>query len=117
MPEESKLTEKLEQKQSEVKFTEEELKSIQDIQKSYTEVTGKLHWQILLQARAIETQCFIAASAQYGAHQNKRKTWGNSMLIDPWGEIMGQKTGLGWLSHPLTLNRLHQVRKSIILLV
>ena len=42
MPEESKLTEKLEQKQSEVKFTEEELKSIQDIQKSYTEVTGKL---------------------------------------------------------------------------
>tara|TARA_B100001094_G_scaffold333371_1_gene411166 strand:+ start:1446 stop:2276 length:831 start_codon:yes stop_codon:yes gene_type:complete len=80
---------------------------------AFTEVTGKPHWQVLLQARAIETQCFIAASAQYGAHQNNRKTWGNSMLIDPWGEIIGQKTGLGWLSSPLSLTRLHQIRKSM----
>jgi len=55
---------------------------------AFTYTTGKDHWEILLRARAIENQCYVLASAQGGIHQNQRRTWGNTMLIDPWGEIL-----------------------------
>jgi deaminated glutathione amidase len=54
---------------------------------AFTYTTGKAHWEILLRARAIENQCYILAAAQGGHHPNGRRTWGHSMLIDPWGEV------------------------------
>jgi nitrilase len=54
---------------------------------AFTAVTGKAHWEILLRARAIENQCYVLAAAQGGTHENGRRTWGHSMLIDPWGEV------------------------------
>jgi predicted amidohydrolase len=54
--------------------------------------TGKMHWNILIKARAIESQCFVAAAAQSGGHKNsrgdRRETFGNSLVIDPWGAEM-----------------------------
>ncbi|MEK9720733.1 MAG: carbon-nitrogen hydrolase family protein, partial [Quisquiliibacterium sp.] len=55
---------------------------------AFTYTTGSAHWEILLRARAIENQCYVLAPAQGGLHPNGRRTWGHSMLIDPWGEIL-----------------------------
>lgn len=57
---------------------------------AFTYTTGRAHWEILLRARAIENQCYVLAAAQGGQHENGRRTWGHSMLIDPWGEIVAQ---------------------------
>ena len=54
---------------------------------AFTHTTGQAHWELLLRARAIENQCYVLAAAQGGRHENGRRTWGHSMLIDPWGEI------------------------------
>ncbi len=54
---------------------------------AFTYTTGRAHWEILLRARAIENQCYVLAAAQGGKHVNGRRTWGHSMLVDPWGEI------------------------------
>ena len=54
---------------------------------AFTHTTGLAHWEVLLRARAIENQCYVLAAAQGGLHPNGRRTWGHSMLIDPWGEI------------------------------
>jgi predicted amidohydrolase len=55
---------------------------------AFTYTTGKDHWEILLRARAIENQCFVLASAQGGIHDNGRRTFGHSMVIDPWGKVL-----------------------------
>lgn len=57
---------------------------------AFTYTTGKAHWEILLRARAIENQCYVLAAAQGGKHVNGRRTWGHSMLVDPWGEIKAE---------------------------
>ncbi|HEY8856953.1 MAG TPA: carbon-nitrogen hydrolase family protein [Rugosibacter sp.] len=57
---------------------------------AFTETTGRAHWEILLRARAIENQCYVVAAAQGGLHPNGRMTHGNSMIIDPWGEILAR---------------------------
>ena len=54
---------------------------------AFTHTTGRAHWEVLLRARAIENQCYVLASAQGGLHPNGRRTWGHSMLVDPWGEV------------------------------
>jgi predicted amidohydrolase len=54
---------------------------------AFTHTTGQAHWEVLLRARAIENQCYVLASAQGGIHPNGRRTFGHSMLIDPWGEV------------------------------
>lgn len=54
---------------------------------AFTYTTGQAHWEILLRARAIENQCYVLAAAQGGMHPNGRRTWGHSMLIDPWGTV------------------------------
>ena len=54
---------------------------------AFTYTTGLAHWEILLRARAIENQCYVLACAQGGTHQNGRRTFGHSMLVDPWGEV------------------------------
>lgn len=55
---------------------------------AFTQVTGQAHWHVLLRARAIETGCFVFAPAQCGAHENGRQTYGHSLVVDPWGEVM-----------------------------
>ena len=57
---------------------------------AFTRPTGKAHWHILLRARAIETGCFIIAPAQVGAHENGRETYGHSLIIDPWGQVLAE---------------------------
>jgi predicted amidohydrolase len=81
---------------------------------AFTYTTGKDHWEILLRARAIENQCYVLASAQGGKHQNQRRTWGNSMLIDPWGEIMTNlPEGEGFISGVLCKDKLNEVRSKL----
>jgi deaminated glutathione amidase len=58
---------------------------------AFTQVTGQAHWEILLRARAIENQAFVAAAAQGGLHENGRTTWGHSLLADPWGRVLAQQ--------------------------
>ncbi len=81
---------------------------------AFTYTTGRAHWEILLRARAIENQCYILAAAQGGKHPNGRRTWGHSMLIDPWGEV---KTvlpeGEGLVIGDLEPHHLHDVRESL----
>ena len=55
---------------------------------AFTAVTGAAHWQLLLRARAVENQLFIAACGQCGNHPGGRQTWGHSMVVDPWGEVL-----------------------------
>jgi predicted amidohydrolase len=62
---------------------------------AFTVPTGEAHWEVLLRARAIETGCYVIAAAQAGRHQNGRATWGHSMIVDPWGEVLGQLGGEG----------------------
>ncbi len=58
------------------------------ISAAFTATTGKAHWEILLRARAIENQCYVLASAQGGNHASGRNTWGHSMFVSPWGDII-----------------------------
>lgn len=55
--------------------------------------TGQAHWEVLLRARAIENLAYVIAAAQGGVHDNRRRTWGHSMMIDPWGQILAQQVG------------------------
>jgi len=57
---------------------------------AFTRKTGEAHWHVLLRARAIETGCFVFAAAQAGLHENKRETYGHSLIINPWGEILAE---------------------------
>ncbi|KAK9283444.1 hypothetical protein L1049_011686 [Liquidambar formosana] len=57
---------------------------------AFTKITGQAHWEILLRARAIETQCYVIAAAQAGKHNDKRESYGDSLIIDPWGTIVGR---------------------------
>jgi predicted amidohydrolase len=57
---------------------------------AFTRKTGEAHWHVLLRARAIETGCFVFAAAQAGLHENKRETYGHSLVIDPWGEVLAE---------------------------
>ncbi len=81
---------------------------------AFTYTTGKDHWEILLRARAIENQCYVLASAQGGTHQNQRRTWGNSMLIDPWGVVLSTlPEGEGFISGVLSKDKLNEVRSKL----
>jgi len=62
---------------------------------AFTVPTGEAHWEVLLRARAIETGCWVIAAAQAGTHQNGRSTYGNSMIIDPWGTVVARLGGEG----------------------
>jgi len=81
---------------------------------AFTAVTGKAHWQALLQARAIENQVYIIAAGQQGVHENGRETWGHSMIISPWGEILAcLENGMGSISVDFSQQTLDKVRKAI----
>ncbi len=82
---------------------------------AFTKVTGAAHWQVLLQARAIENQCYIAAAAQWGQHnKGSRETWGQSMVVDPWGSIVAEKAqGTGWLSTEIDLTASGPIKQNM----
>lgn len=83
---------------------------------AFTVPTGKAHWHTLLRARAIETQCFVVASAQWGTHNEKMQTYGHSLVVDPWGEVLldlqdGEKVGVV----DLDLSSITRVRQSVLM--
>jgi nitrilase len=81
---------------------------------AFTYTTGQAHWELLLRARAIENQAFVIASAQGGNHDNGRRTWGQTMIIDPWGQVLGQHAeGPGVVLCDLDVTRLRQVRRQL----
>lgn len=81
---------------------------------AFTHTTGQAHWELLLRARAIENQAFVIASAQGGQHENGRRTWGQTMIIDPWGQVLGQHAeGPGVVLCELDRVRLQQVRRQL----
>ena len=58
---------------------------------AFTDTTGRAHWELLLRARAVENLCFVAAAGQGGMHDNGRRTWGQSLVVDPWGAVLAQQ--------------------------
>ncbi|MDO8274079.1 MAG: nitrilase-related carbon-nitrogen hydrolase, partial [Serpentinimonas sp.] len=81
---------------------------------AFTHGTGQAHWEVLLRARAIENLAFVAASAQGGQHDNGRQTWGQSLLIDPWGVVLAQQaSGPGVVLADLDWARLQQLRQQL----
>ncbi|MBU6493336.1 MAG: carbon-nitrogen hydrolase family protein [Burkholderiales bacterium] len=82
---------------------------------AFTYTTGRAHWETLLRARAIENQCYVLAAAQGGRHENGRRTWGHSMLIDPWGVVLAQREqeSEGVVGGTIDPIRLNEVRQSL----
>jgi nitrilase len=80
---------------------------------AFTARTGEAHWRTLLAARAVENQCHVIAPAQWGSHDSGRRTWGHSMILDPWGEILAEQAeGEGVALAPIDPQRLARVRAS-----
>lgn len=78
---------------------------------AFTETTGRAHWELLLRARAVENQCYVLAPAQGGCHPGGRLTHGNSMIIDPWGDVLARMDkGSGVVVAELDPARLVEVR-------
>ena len=81
---------------------------------AFTVPTGKAHWHVLLRARAIEAGLFVVAAAQVGRHEDGRQTFGHSLVIDPWGDVlldMGEERGIGYAE--IDLARISEVRSRI----
>jgi deaminated glutathione amidase len=80
----------------------------------FTVPTGKAHWHVLLRARAIETGCFVFAPAQWGEHAEGRRTFGSSLIIDPWGEVLADAgEGIGVVSARIDPARIAEVRRMV----
>jgi predicted amidohydrolase len=75
---------------------------------AFTFVTGQAHWEVLLRARAVENLAYVVAPAQGGVHENGRRTWGHSMVVDPWGGAGQQPEGAGVVLAELDAARLAQ---------
>ena len=81
---------------------------------AFTQTTGQAHWELLLRARAVENQCYVLAPAQGGLHENGRRTWGHSLLCDPWGELLAlQPEGEAVVAGALDRARLAAVRQQL----
>ena len=81
---------------------------------AFTHTTGRAHWELLLRARAIENQCYVLAAAQGGTHENGRRTWGHSMVVDPWGEVLAVcAEGEGLAMADMDPARIAQVRQQL----
>ncbi|WP_394727734.1 carbon-nitrogen hydrolase family protein [Altererythrobacter sp. GH1-8] len=82
---------------------------------AFTVPTGKAHWHVLLRARAIEASAFVIAAAQVGKHEDGRETYGHSLVVDPWGEVLldmgGEDPALGFCD--IDLNRIAEVRSQV----
>jgi nitrilase len=82
---------------------------------AFTHPTGEAHWELLLRARAVENLAYVCAPAQGGRHENGRRTWGHSMVVDPWGEVVAQRAegGAGVVLAELDAARVAQVRTQL----
>lgn len=82
---------------------------------AFTVPTGAAHWHMLLRARAVENQCYVVAPAQGGTHPGGRRTYGHSLIVDPWGEIIAERAedGEGMAIAEVDLERVRQVRESL----
>lgn len=83
---------------------------------AFTLATGKDHWEPLVRARAIETQCFVVAPGQWGRHDDggQRQSWGHSMIVDPWGAVLAQAPdGEGLAIAEIELSHVDRVRHAI----
>jgi nitrilase len=81
---------------------------------AFTATTGAAHWELLLRTRAVENQCYVLAAAQGGLHPNGRRTFGHSMLVDPWGAIVAEKDeGPGIVVGDVDPERIAEVRKQL----
>lgn len=81
---------------------------------AFTHTTGQAHWELLLRARAVENQCYVIAPAQGGRHANGRRTWGHSMIVDPWGEVLAVRPeGEGVIVAELDAERIADVRRQL----
>jgi predicted amidohydrolase len=81
---------------------------------AFTVPTGRAHWEVLLRARAIEAGLFVVAAAQTGEHQDGRQTYGHSLVVDPWGEIvlnMEERIGVGFAD--IDLRKIEDVRQRL----
>lgn len=81
---------------------------------AFTYPTGEAHWELLLRARAVENQCYVMAPAQGGVHENGRRTWGHTLIVDPWGQLLGcRDEGEGVVMGELSRARLDEVRTQL----
>ena len=81
---------------------------------AFTHTTGQAHWELLLRARAIENLAWVCAAAQGGTHENGRRTWGQSLVIDPWGAVKAQlASGEGVVLADLDAAYLEQCRTQL----
>jgi deaminated glutathione amidase len=84
------------------------------IPSAFTVPTGKAHWHVLIRARAIENGCFVFAPAQWGEHAERRRTYGHSLIVDPWGELLaagGEETGL--ITARIDPSRIAEIRRMV----
>jgi nitrilase len=85
---------------------------------AFTVPTGRAHWEILLRARAVENQAYVIAPAQGGLHESGRRTYGHSMIVDPWGEVLALRPeGEGAVLAEIDAGRIREVRASLPALV
>lgn len=68
---------------------------VETVPAAFTEVTGEAHWELLLRARAVENQLFVVAANQFGVHDGDRRSFGHSMIVDPWGRVLAEAPGEG----------------------
>ena len=84
---------------------------------AFTKPTGEAHWEVLLRARAIETQSYVIAAAQAGVHSEKRESYGHAIIIDPWGKVLAKledpDNGIGIATADIDLGYLEDVRQRI----
>jgi deaminated glutathione amidase len=82
---------------------------------AFTHITGRAHWEVLLRARAIENQCYVLAAAQGGLHGNGRRTWGHSLLANPWGELTSVQNhdGIGVVLGQIDQQQLQTARQRL----
>lgn len=87
---------------------------IMTLPSAFTVPTGQSHWEVLLRARAIENSCYMVASAQGGLHGNGRATYGHSMIVDPWGDVLAcRPEGSGLVSAHFDHERVEAVRRRL----
>ena len=81
---------------------------------AFTHTTGQAHWELLLRARAVENLCYVLASAQGGTHPSGRRTWGDSMVVDPWGAVLERLAqGPGVVTAEIDPARIADLRASL----
>ena len=79
---------------------------------AFTRVTGAAHWHVLTRARAIEQQCYVIAAGQYGVHENGRETYGHSLIVSPWGQVLAEQAhGEGVISTAVDSDELASIRR------